>query len=44
MCADKKEIKKKLDKIEGEFDRNYKERQRLEDRQEKLVKKLEKTK
>ena len=41
MCADKKEIKKQLDRIEEKFDRNYRERRDLEAKQEKLVKKLE---
>ena len=44
MRTDKKQIKRELEKIENKFDKNYKERQRLEDKQEKLVEKLEVTK
>ena len=40
MRTDKK-VQRELDKLEKKFDRNYKERQCLEDKQEKLVEKLE---
>ena len=41
MYPDKKEVQKELDKIEDQFDKNYKERERLEAEQVKLIKKLE---
>ena len=44
MCADKKEIQKKLDRIETKFDKNYDTHRKLEREQVRLVKKLEESK